>query len=114
MKKALANVKPHDFVLPVGEVHKVKLCGTGKDEVFLTGTQPERTCGTPDDTPVYRRRIRAESVPAAPVPVAAAAVPKAPQVPPPVKPLTPPPDTVGDGQTFVRLDAEPTAQPAPP
>ena len=50
MKKALEKTKPHDFVLPVGEVHKVRLCGTGKDEVFLAGTEPERTCGTPDDT----------------------------------------------------------------
>jgi penicillin-binding protein 1A len=59
MKKALEKVKPHDFTLPVGEVHKVRLCGTGKDEVFLTGTEPERTCGTVDDSspaPYSRRR----------------------------------------------------------
>jgi penicillin-binding protein 1A len=111
MKKALANVKPHDFVLPVGEVHKVKLCSTGRDEVFLTGTQPERTCGTPDDTTTTRRRTRAQAAPLAPVPVAAAVVPKVPRA---IAPLTPPPDTIGDGQTFVRLDVEPTARPMQP
>jgi penicillin-binding protein 1A len=111
MKQALAKVKPHDFVLPIGEVHKVRLCGTGKDEVFLAGTEPERTCGTPDDTttPSLTRRSRHayQPAPLAPVPVAKAAL----RIPPPVAPLTPPPDSVGDGQTFVRLDAGPTAAP---
>jgi penicillin-binding protein 1A len=114
MKKALANVKPHDFVLPVGEVHKVKLCGTGKDEVFLSGTEPLHTCGTPDDstTPETPRRHRKRAyapAPLAPVPIAKAAVPR---VPPAVTPLRPPPDVIGDGQTFVQLDGE--ATPAPP
>ncbi|MEO7040337.1 MAG: PBP1A family penicillin-binding protein, partial [Candidatus Elarobacter sp.] len=45
MKKALEKTPKHDFELPVGEVHKVKLCSTGKTEVFLAGTEPERTCG---------------------------------------------------------------------
>jgi membrane peptidoglycan carboxypeptidase len=116
MKKALANVKPHDFVLPVGEVHKVKLCGTGRDEVFLSGTEPLHNCGTADDSaPVTTRSRKRASVP---VPLAPAAVPIAkaavPHVPPPVTPLTPAPDTIGDGQTFVRLDGEATSAPAPP
>ncbi len=113
MKRALAKVKPHDFVLPVGEVHKVRLCGTGKDEVFLAGTEPERTCGTPDDgTPATTRRRRAyEPAPLAPVPVANAVMPR---TPPSIAPLTPPPDTVGDGQTFVRLDSEPASATAAP
>jgi len=113
MKKALANVKPHDFVLPVGEVHKVRLCGTGKDEVFLAGTEPARTCGTPDDStvPATRHRRRAAApVPLAPVPIANAAIPR---TPPTIVPLTPPPDTIGDGRTFVPLDGDPTSAPAP-
>ena len=113
MKKALANVKPHDFVLPVGEVHKVRLCGTGKDEVFLAGTEPERTCGTPDgESSSTARKRHAYAEPLAPaVPVANAV---APRTPPTVTALTPEPDVVGDGRTFVRLDAEPTRAPAPP
>jgi penicillin-binding protein 1A len=112
MKKALANIKPHDFVLPVGEVHKVKLCGTGKDEVFLSGTEPLHTCGTPDDSTPYprsRRKRAYEPAPLAPVPIAKAMLPR---TPPAVTPLTPPPDVIGDGQTFVRLDGD--ATPAPP
>ncbi|HEX3549865.1 MAG TPA: PBP1A family penicillin-binding protein [Candidatus Elarobacter sp.] len=113
MKQALKNVKPHDFVLPVGEVHKVRLCGTGKDEVFLTGTEPQRTCGTPDDsdgstTSTRRHRRAAAPVPYAPVPPIAAE----PRTPPSIAPLTPPPDSVGDGDQFVRLD-DATAPPMP-
>jgi penicillin-binding protein 1A len=111
MKQALAKVKPHDFVLPIGEVHKVKLCGTGKDEVFLAGTEPERTCGTPDEGTPSTRGRHANAAPLAPVPIAKAAVPR---TPPSVSPLTPPPDTIGDGQTFVRLDSEPTTPPRGP
>jgi penicillin-binding protein 1A len=115
MKKALEKVKPHDFVMPIGEVHKLKLCGTGKDEVFVAGTEPVHTCGAADDStspaPYYRRHRHA-AAPAAPVlPVAhiAAAV----RTPPTIVPLTPPPDTVG-GQTFVRLDAQPAGSATAP
>jgi penicillin-binding protein 1A len=113
MKRALAKVKPHDFVLPVGEVRKVKLCGTGKDEVFVTGTEPARTCGTPDDGPVLTRsRKHAYEAPLAPaVPLAKAVLPR---MPPSIAPLTPPPDTIGDGKAFIRLDSEPTSAPAQP
>ncbi len=114
MKAALAKTKPRDFVLPVGEVHKVKLCGTGKDEVFLTGTEPLRTCGTPDDssdstTTTRSRKHASAPVPYAPIPPVAAEVPR---TPPSISPLTPPPNTVGDGQTFVRLDDAATPPPA--
>jgi penicillin-binding protein 1A len=113
MKKALDKVKPHDFTLPVGEVHKVRLCGTGKDEVFLTGTEPERTCGTVDDSspaPYSRHRHAYEPAPLAPaVPIAKAAVPR---TPPTLVPLTPAPDSIGDGQYFQRLDSAPSAAPA--
>jgi penicillin-binding protein 1A len=124
MRKALEKVKPHDFVLPVGEVHKVRLCGTGKDEVFLAGTEPQHTCGTPDDssdpsTTTTRHRRRAYApVPLAPaVPIAKAALPR---TPPSIAPLTPPPDVVGDGTNSVPIGepaavpAQPTSAPAPP
>jgi penicillin-binding protein 1A len=115
MKKALEKTKPHDFVVPVGEVHKLKLCGTGKDEVFVAGTEPVHTCGAADDaTPdatTYRRHRHAD----APVPAARVAhVAAAPRVPPTIVPLTPPPDTVGDGQTFVRLDSQPAGSATAP
>jgi penicillin-binding protein 1A len=114
MKKALANVKPHDFVLPVGEVHKVRLCGTGKEEVFLSGTEPERTCGTVDDTtPTTPRRSRKRAYEPAPLAPAVAKI-AAPRTPPSVAPVGPPPNAVGDGQTFVRLDGEATSAPAAP
>jgi penicillin-binding protein 1A len=122
MKAALAKTPKHDFVLPVGEVTKVKLCGTGKDEVFLTGTGPERTCGTPDDGTVpstsrrHRRRQTAEAELPAPVaPAAVAALPRMPAVktPPTLVPLTPPPDAIGDGQTFQSLATEPQPQAEP-
>jgi penicillin-binding protein 1A len=111
MKKALENTPKHDFVLPVGEVHKVKLCSTGKTEVFLAGTEPQHTCGTPDDTVTPRHGTRAAvtlPAPAAPVPIARAL-----QLPPPVVPLTPPPDTIGDGQAYVQLGTGGTGTPSP-
>jgi penicillin-binding protein 1A len=95
MRKALEKTKPHDFVMPIGEVHKLKLCGTGKDEVFVAGTEPVHTCGAatddPSATPVTGRRHRHAAAPLAPaVPLAHAVVPR---VPPTIVPLTPPPDT---------------------
>jgi penicillin-binding protein 1A len=111
MKQALEKVKPHDFVLPVGEVRKVRLCGTGRDEVFVAGTEPQHTCGSSgDDTTPLRPRTHV-AVPAAPVPVARAAVPR---TPPTLVPLTPAPNTVGDGQRSVRLDETPAPVPMPP
>lgn len=110
MKQALAKTPKHDFVLPAGEVKKVKLCGTGKTEVFLAGTEPAHNCGSGDETPAPRTRNA--DAPVAPVmpPVAKAATP---ETPPSIAPLTPPPavPTVGDGQTQVPLGGEPTAAP---
>jgi len=105
MKQALAKTPKHDFVLPVGEVHKVRLCGTGKTEVFLAGTEPQRTCGNGDETPSPRANDRSAAI-AAPIPKAAV-----PKVPPPLVPLTPPPNTVGDGQNQIPLGPEPTSPP---
>jgi penicillin-binding protein 1A len=114
MKKALDKVKPHDFTLPVGEVHKVRLCGTGKDEVFLAGTEPQHTCGTPDDnsdsTTVTPRRHRRRADAGVPLPPVANAY--VPRTPPSIAPLTPPPNVVTDGNTFVTLD-DPASAPAP-
>jgi penicillin-binding protein 1A len=107
MKQALAKTPKHDFVMPAGEVRKVRLCGTGKTEVFLAGTEPARTCGSPDEASPGPRTRAALAPPAAPVvPIA-----KAEALPPPVVPLTPPPNSVGDGQTQVPLGPEPTAAP---
>ena len=62
MKRALAKTPPHDFTLPVGEVHKVKLCGSGKVEVFLVGTEPKQLCSVPDEgTPAPRSKPRADT-----------------------------------------------------
>ena len=95
MRKALEKTKPHDFVMPIGEVHKLKLCGTGKDEVFVAGTEPVHTCGAatddPSTTPTTTRRHRHAAAPVAPVPLAHVAA--ALRVPPTIVPLTPPPDT---------------------
>jgi penicillin-binding protein 1A len=109
MKRALAKTKPHDFVMPVGEVVKGRLCGSGREDVFLVGTE-QHVCGTVDDTP---GGSRGASRATAPAPAAPLAVPHAaiPRTPPSVVPLVPPPDAVGDGQTYQRLDAEPTAPP---
>ncbi len=45
MKEALAGTPPHDFAFPQGEVVRVTLCGSGRSEVFLSGTEPSHTCG---------------------------------------------------------------------
>jgi penicillin-binding protein 1A len=83
MKAALEKTAKHDFPFPSGEVKKVALC-SGKTEVFLAGTEPYESCGAPGH----------------------AALP-----PPPKAPATIPPDTIGDGQYYERLDAAPTASP---
>jgi len=131
MKAALAKTPKHDFPIPAGEVDRVRLCSTGKVEVFLTGTEPEHTCGSPDDkaTPAPKDGTSAFA-PYAPVPQAAlpnppaGAAPNAPAAPhaqvktaaikvprQPAAAATVPPDSVGDGQTFEKLDAAPPSAP---
>jgi len=107
MKAALEKTPKHDFVLPEGEVRRVTLCGTGKSEVFLVGTEPSHTCGNGLPTTTHSKsKTAAAAVPD--VPLAAAVAPK------PVKAAattdTPPTNSIGDGQTFVKLD---NAAPAP-
>lgn len=104
MKQALAKTPKHDFVVPTGEVRRVRLCSTGKVEVFLTGTEPQRSCGSPDDATPSPRPLRAHA--AIPAPAAPVATPAAPVAAPPV----PPADSVGDGQVYKRLD-QPTTPP---
>ena len=47
MKAALAGVPKHDFAFPGDEVSKVPLCGSGKDEYFVNGTEPKARCASP-------------------------------------------------------------------
>jgi penicillin-binding protein 1A len=113
MKRALAGVKPHDFTFPVGEVVKARLCGSGREDYFLVGTD-QHTCGVVTDDPLARGAGRGGTG-TAPLPVAPVAIPKPalPRTPPSIAPLTPPPDAVGDGQTYQRLDTDPTLPPSP-
>lgn len=108
MKAALAKTPKHEFAYPSGEVRKVRLCETGKPEYFLTGTEPGHGCGYDYAVPSRHRRAQV------PVPAAAPAAPVAavqqPAIPPPVKPLTPAPDTIGDGQVQAPL-TDPTTAP---
>jgi penicillin-binding protein 1A len=47
MKAALVGVPKHDFSFPADEVSKVPLCGSGKDEYFVNGTEPKGHCASP-------------------------------------------------------------------
>jgi penicillin-binding protein 1A len=104
MKAALAKTPKHDFVLPVGEVRKVTLCGTGKPEVFLVGTEPAHTCG--DGEVHTKKKAAGDGIVAPAAPAAASAVPKAPVSADSAAPT----NSIGDGTTFQRLD---NATPAP-
>jgi penicillin-binding protein 1A len=98
MKAALAGVPHHDFVMPKGEVRKVRLCSTGRIEYFLQGTGPAESCGPVDETTVApRSRVPPQAVP---TPTASAtAVPSG---------------MVGDGEHFVNITNGATAATAPP
>ena len=121
MKAALAKTPKHDFPIPVGEVHRVRLCSTGKVEVFLDGTEPARSCGSPDDKPARSPKDATSAsvpVPAAPEEVSADTTIAAPvavrAAPRPVRAAaraTVPPDEIGDGETFEKLDAAPPTSP---
>jgi penicillin-binding protein 1A len=90
MKAALANTPKRDFALPGGEVRKVTLCSTGRPEVFVSGTEPERVCGN-GETPAPRAE------PKKPVPAAARDRVDVLDATPP------PPASIGDGTNFVPL-----------
>ncbi len=89
MKEALAGTPPHDFVMPKGEVHAVRLCGSGKVMYFLTGTGPSESCGPVEEAPPK---------------------PAAPKVAPTATPI--PPGFVGDGRHFI--DINNGSAPTPP
>ena len=117
MKGAVAGTPVHDFAFPANEVRRVRLCGSGKVDLFLIGTEPEPNCGIVEETPspaasghgsgaapaphaaipAEDDNARAIAAPA-PVPTAAIAAPRA-----PATPDGPPPDTIGDGQHYVPL-----------
>jgi penicillin-binding protein 1A len=101
MKAALAKTPKRDFVLPAGEVRKVTLCSTGRPEVYIAGTEPERVCGN-GETPAPRSVPKAKAVPAT---AASAAI----ATPPPVP--TAEPDAIGDGTVFQRLQTQPVPSP---
>jgi penicillin-binding protein 1A len=100
MKAALAKTPVHDFVQPAGEVRRVTLCGSGRSEVFLAGTEPAHTCGD-GSAPAPRASPAAGRTAAATLPPPAAAEPA-------VSPDAP--GAIGDGTTFETLT---TKTPAP-
>jgi penicillin-binding protein 1A len=106
MKAALANTPKHDFAFPTGEVHRIRLCGSGKVEVFLAGTEPANNCGVVDATPAPKASPASGSGSATKAnqaqQTAQAAVPQAPATVAP--PMPAPPNTIGDGQAYERLD----------
>lgn len=110
MKAALAKTPKHDFALPAGEVRRVTLCGSGRSEVFITGTEPSHICGNGETpAPASEGQAPKKSVPAA------VAAPKAANVKAAgaAAPAPAAPDGVGDGQNFETLDTKPQAQPPP-
>lgn len=89
MKGALADVPHHAFEMPKGEVRKIRLCGSGRVEYFLTGTGPAESCGPVEDAPSR---------------VAPKAAPTATDVPQ---------GMVGDGEHFWKLDNGKAPTPVP-
>lgn len=82
MKAALAGTPPHDFEMPKGEVHAVRLCGSGRVMYFLTGTGPSESCGPVEEAPVKSNAAPAAAPTATPIP----------------------PGLVGDGEHFININ----------
>ena len=105
MKAALENVPKHDFPFPAGEVVKVTRCSGGKNaggEYYLAGTEPLSSCG------VSAKKIDVNAYEAPSV----VGTPSAKSVTGTVKPgATQPPNSVGDGQTFEKLDTNSATAP---
>jgi penicillin-binding protein 1A len=97
MKASLAGVPHHDFVMPAGEVRKVRLCSTGRIEYFLVGTGPAESCGSVEETAPPKTRVVPKNVPSA----AATATPV-------------PAGMVGDGEHFLDIKNGDTAATPPP
>lgn len=106
MKAALAKTPKHDFIFPEDEV---TMCG---HEYYLNGTQPVSGCGgkrvgESDVTPVQTIAPQSDAVPVLSPPPTAKNDPTIPPEP------TQPPNTVGDGTTFERLDSGASPSPRP-
>jgi penicillin-binding protein 1A len=51
MRAALTGVPKHDFPFPADEVSKIPLCGSGRPEYFVNGTEPKGRCASPVSAP---------------------------------------------------------------
>lgn len=107
MRNALAKVPKHDFPFPSGEVVKVARCAGGTKlgaEYYLAGTEPTSSCGQNAKSIDLNAFQAPEPVGTPNVSASVAPVGT-------VKPgHTPPPNSVGDGTTFEKLDTS-TAPP---
>jgi penicillin-binding protein 1A len=107
MRNALEKVAKHDFPFPAGEVVKVARCAGGTKlgaEFYLAGTEPTTSCGQSAKSIDVNAFQAPETVGTPDVNASAAPVGT-------VKPgHTPPPNSVGDGTTFEKLDTS-TAPP---
>jgi len=99
MKQALSGVAKHDFTMPADQVVRVASC-SGRVDYYLIGTQPT-TGGCETRVQTAQDPTSATSAPAA-------------TDPPPGAPSTPPPDSVGDGTHYIRLDSPSPAPAAKP
>jgi len=78
MKEALTGTPVRDFAFPDGEVRRVTLCGSGRSEVFLSGSEPSHVCGdgatpVPFAPPVVKKKTLPAAAAAAAAPAATAA-----------------------------------------
>ncbi len=104
MKAALAGVPPHDFVMPQNEVRRIGGCGAPVDYVLAQFASPSPCDQSGTFTPIPAADT--SLVPSSPSPSPAASATVAPSA-------TPPPNSAGDGQNFVTLDASPAAASPP-
>ena len=109
MRAALDGTPKHDFPFPNGEVIKVANCSGGKNayEYYLSGTEPLAPCGKArtrtDNAYVPSGQYSPDAVPT--FDNSAATTLAAPKAAARVKAAqTPPPNSIGDGTTFEKLD----------
>jgi penicillin-binding protein 1A len=103
MKGALAPIAKHDFTFPADEVTRMAGCSGGY-EYYVNGTQPLSGCGSAR----YQAASEATEAPVDEVVPSVSPSAKAPDA------VTPPPDSVGDGQHYVPLDSTSPASSAAP
>ena len=104
MRGALANVPKHDFTFPSDEVVKVRGC-SGGTEYYLNGTQPPGGCTTHVQAAIDPATLAPDpsDTPAATVGPVETVAPQG----------TQPPNSVGDGTTYVPLSASNAPSAAP-